>query len=89
MRRQSTASRKIRVSPNFTVQSRLRKSYGSNRAARAYAFLAFLESKPEILVTSSSNASVSAPRKSLTIIQTLVIVGAAGLIASLLVKLLV
>jgi hypothetical protein len=60
-----------------------------NRAARAYAFLAFLESKPEILVTSSSNASVSAPRKSLTIIQTLVIVGAAGLIASLLVKLLV
>jgi hypothetical protein len=40
-------------------------------------------------VTSSSNASVSAPRKSLTIIQTLVIVGTAGLIASLLVKLLV
>jgi hypothetical protein len=51
----------------------------------------FLESKPEILVTSSSNASASvpAPRKSLTIIQTLVIVGTGGLIASLLVKLLV
>jgi hypothetical protein len=69
-------------SSNFTVQSRLRKSYGSNR-------LPFLESKPEILVTSSTNASASAPRKSLTIIQTLVMVGTAGLIGSLLVKLLV
>jgi hypothetical protein len=51
----------------------------------------FPEFKSEILVTSSSNASasVSAPRKSLTIIQTLVIVGTAGLIGSLLVKLLV
>jgi hypothetical protein len=45
--------------------------------------------KPEIFVTSSTNASVSAPRKSLTIVQTLTIVGMAGLIASLLVKLLV
>jgi hypothetical protein len=51
--------------------------------------LPFLESKPEILVTSSTNASASAPRKSLTIIQTLVMVGTAGLIGSLLVKLLV
>jgi|GEM_PF-3911805 hypothetical protein len=49
----------------------------------------FLELKPEIFVTSSTNASVSAPRKSLTIVQTLTIVGMAGLIASLLVKLLV
>jgi hypothetical protein len=40
-------------------------------------------------VTSSTNASASAPRKSLTIIQTLVMVGTAGLIGSLLVKLLV
>jgi hypothetical protein len=64
----------------------------ANRTAqivRRTPFLAFLELKPEIAVTSSSNASVSAPRKSLTIIQTLVIVGTAGLIASLLVKLLV
>jgi hypothetical protein len=48
----------------------------------------FLESKPELLVTSSSNASVPNSRKSLTIIQTLVIVGTAGLIGSLLLKLL-
>jgi hypothetical protein len=40
-------------------------------------------------VTSSSNASAAHSRKSLTIIQTLLIVGAAGLIGSLLVKLLV
>jgi len=49
----------------------------------------FLELKPEIFVTSSSNSSLSRSRKSLTIIQTLVIVGTAGLIGSLLVKLLV
>ncbi|WP_260858326.1 hypothetical protein [Paraburkholderia sp. BCC1885] len=40
-------------------------------------------------MTSSSNLSAATPRKSLTIIQTLLIVGVAGLIGSLLVKLLV
>jgi hypothetical protein len=48
----------------------------------------FLELKPEILVTSSTNSSSSSSRKSLTIIQTLVIVGTAGLIGTLLIKLL-
>ncbi|WP_279607894.1 hypothetical protein [Paraburkholderia phenazinium] len=40
-------------------------------------------------MTSSTNSASSSSRKSLTIIQTLVIVGTAGLIGSLLVKLLV
>jgi hypothetical protein len=39
-------------------------------------------------VTSSSTSSASSSRKSLTIIQTLLIVGTAGLIGSLLLKLL-
>jgi hypothetical protein len=69
------------ITPSQTVRL---ESCGARR-------MPFLESKLEILVTSSSNpsASVPAPRKSLTIIQTLVIVGTGGLIASLLVKLLV
>jgi hypothetical protein len=49
----------------------------------------FPEFEPELPVTSSANSSSSSSRKSLTIIQTLVIVGTAGLIGSLLVKLLV
>jgi hypothetical protein len=40
-------------------------------------------------VTSSSSSSASSSRKPLTIIQTLTIVGAAGLIGSMLLKLLV
>jgi hypothetical protein len=39
--------------------------------------------------TSSASSSASSSRKSLTIIQTLLIVGTAGLIGSVLVKLLV
>jgi len=51
--------------------------------------MTLLESTPERHVTSSSPPSVSSSRKPLTIIQTLAIVGAAGLFGSMLLKWLV
>jgi hypothetical protein len=57
-------------------------------AAWIREYVIFPDSNPERPVTSSISSSASSSRKSLTIIQTLLIVGTAGLIGSSLLKLL-
>jgi hypothetical protein len=72
------------AAPRRTIMpSRFRAAYLPRGATSDF------ESKLEIHVTSSSSSSASSSRKPLTIIQTLTIVGAAGLIGSMLLKLLV